>query len=498
MCFDDLLAHVRETTLLHSTADALEWDERTGLPVAAQEYRADQVTLLRGLVHRRRTDPQVGHWLEKLLGEGDTNDDRESTIQRLYKDYQRDLRMPQTLVESLARATMRGQQTWDTARRNNDYAAFRPALDEILHLKRQQANCLAEEGQSLYDALLDEYEPGAKAVDLQTMFADLRESLGQLIAKVQGAQRQPDVSILERKYEIEAQKKISRMAAEKIGFDFRRGRLDETSHPFCTTLGPDDCRILTRYESNWFPGGLFGTLHEAGHGLYEQGLKREWYGLPPGSFVSLGMHESQSRLWENLVGRSKSFWDYFFPIIKQAFPGTLADVSVADFHFAVNTVRPSLIRVEADEATYNLHIIVRFELEKALLEGDLSTQDLPHAWNQKYRDVVGISPDSDTDGVLQDVHWGAGLIGYFPTYSLGNIYGAQLYEAAERQLGDLQPMFLTGDFQPLLKWLQSNVHEHGQNLDPSKLIERATGAPPTSEPLIRSLTDRYAKLYGFV
>lgn len=498
--FDKLLAHVRETTLLQTAADTLEWDERTGMPPQAGDYRADQVTLLRGMIHARRTNPQSGEWLESLSQwerAADPTTDIGATVHRMFEDYQRDCRLPQDLVEALSRATVRGQQVWDRARREDDFQTFKPALDEILKLKRQQAQCLVKDGQALYDVLLDEYEPGATTSDLKSMFSSLRDELVNLIGELQQAPRQPNIEILKRSYSIEAQKKISRTAAEMVGFDFQRGRLDETSHPFCTNLGPDDCRILSRYEENWFPGGLFGTLHEAGHGMYDQGLRSEWYGLPPGTFVSLGIHESQSRLWENLVGRSLAFWKFFYPQVQVAFPNALADTTVEDFHFALNTVQPSLIRVEADEATYNLHVIVRFELEQALISGDLTTADLPSAWHERYRNIVGATAPSDADGVLQDVHWSAGLFGYFPTYSLGNVYAAQLFQAAEKQLGDLEAMFAVGEFQPLLKWLQTNVHQHGRNLTPAEIILRCTGSPPSSEPLIESLRERYSRLYGF-
>jgi carboxypeptidase Taq len=498
--FDTLLAHVRETTLLQTSADTLEWDERTGLPRAAGEYRAEQVTLLRGIVHGRRTDPRVGDWLEALAQweeASDSTSDVGATVHRMREDYQRDCRLPQDLVEALSRATVRGQQTWDRARKEDRFDLFQPALDEVLKLKRQQASCLVSEDQTLYDALLDEYEPGAKSSDLQILFSSLRDNLVALIAEITSAPRQPKLEILMRDYPIAKQKELSRRAAALVGFDFNRGRLDETSHPFCTNLGPDDCRILTRYDNHWFPGGLFGTLHEAGHGMYDQGVRGQWYGLPPGTFVSLGIHESQSRMWENLVGRSRAFWDYLYPEVQQSFPTALADTSLADFHFALNSVQPSLIRVEADEATYNLHVIVRFELEQALISGDLQTSDLPQAWNDRYRNIVGLAPPSDADGVLQDVHWSAGLFGYFPTYSLGNLYAAQMFEAADRDLGGLADMFKAGEFQPLLQWLQKNVHHHGRNLHPSEILLRCTGSAPRSEPLITSLRTRYSELYGF-
>lgn len=497
--FQKLVAYTRETSLLQATADALEWDERTGMPQAAGDFRADQATLIRGMVHRRKTDAAVGEWLDALSDwdqAADPHSDIGATVQRMHEDFRRDCRLPQRLVESLARATVRGQQQWDAARGADNFALFLPSLQEILSLKREAAAALVVEGQTPYDALLDEYEPAARASELGQVFANLRRELVQLIGELRDAPRQPQLSILQREYAIDAQRKLSVLAAEAVGFDFARGRLDETSHPFCTNLGPDDCRILTRYERHWLPGGLYGTLHEAGHGMYDQGLRSDWYGLPPGTFVSLGIHESQSRMWENLVGRSRAFWEFFFPRLREHFPGVVDDVSLDDFHHAINAVRPSLIRVEADEATYNLHIIVRFELEQQLLDGSLAPKDLPAAWNDRYAADIGIAPPSDADGVLQDVHWSAGLVGYFPTYTLGNLYAAQLFEAAGNELGDLDPMFAAGDFVPLLDWLRRHIHRQGRCFTPAELIERATGRPPESAPLIRSMRQRYAPLYG--
>lgn len=498
--FDALTQHFRETALLQSSADALEWDERTGLPAEAGGYRAEQVTLLRGMIHARRTDPRIEEWLDALTDwdlAQDTRSDVGATVLRIQEDYRRDVKLPQRLVEAMARATMQGQQRWEAARRADRFADFQPALEEILQLKREAADCLARGDQTRYDALLDEYEPAAQARELDHVFAALKAELVPLIAEIRASARQPDVSLLQRDYALDKQRELSRRAAERIGFDFRRGRLDETSHPFCTNLGPDDCRILTRFDRHWFPGGLFGTLHEAGHGMYDQGLRRQWYGLPPGTFASLGIHESQSRLWENLVGRSRAFWQHFYPEVQALFPGSLADVPEQAFHFALNVVRPSLIRVEADEATYNLHIIVRFELERGLLDGTLPVDELPAAWDDQYEQVLGIRPTSPADGVLQDVHWSAGLIGYFPTYTLGNIFAAQFYAAAERELGDLSEQFAAGDFRPLLGWLQQQVHAHGRNLSPRELVREATGNDLDSGPLVASLRSRYAALYDF-
>jgi carboxypeptidase Taq len=328
------------------------------------------------------------------------------------------------------------------------------------------------------------------------VLSGLREELVPLVAAIADSGREAPVAILERTYPVEVQESYGKLVAAKIGFEFNRGRLDVTHHPFCSSMGPSDCRITTRYHERHFSHALFGIMHEAGHGIYDQGLRTEQYGLPPGSYVSLGIHESQSRMWENLVGRSRAFWQYFFPAAQGAFSESLGDVAMNDFYFAINDVRPTLIRVEADEATYTLHIIVRFELEQALLKGDLSVADLPGAWNEKYKTYLGIEPPSDADGVLQDVHWSAGLIGYFPTYTLGNLYAAQFFEQAEADLGPLGPQFAEGQFAPLRGWLAREIHQRGQCYTAAELVQEITGKPLSHAPLMAHLRGKLAPLFG--
>jgi len=498
--FEAVCAHAREAMLLHSTADTLEWDERTGLPMAAGEYRAQQVSTLRAVVHERRTDRRYGEDLQHLLQECGNEDQHEpvaATIRGLHRDWERDCKLSTQLVEHISQATVRGQQTWDVARKADDFSMFEKTLEQVIDLKREAGQCLSEgTDRTVYEALLDEYEPDARVEDIQQVFDNLREPLVELIAEISDAPKQPDTGILERTYCMDDQRDFSHFVAEQTGFDFDRGRLDETSHPFCTTLGPNDCRILTRYDPHWLPAGLFGTMHEAGHGMYEQGLRPDWFGLPPGSYVSLGIHESQSRLWENQVGRSKPFWEWLYPQAKEAFATPLEGVSLEAFYFAINTIRPSLIRVEADEATYNLHIIIRFDLERQLIDGTLSVKDLPEAWNSRYQSDLGICPPSDADGVLQDVHWSAGLIGYFPTYTLGNVAAAQLFDAASDQIGDLNELFARGEFRLLLDWLRERIHFDGRCYSGSELIQRATGKPLCSTHLVNYLRSKLEPLYG--
>ena len=497
--FQSVCDHARQAMRLQTIADTLEWDERTGMPIAAGDYRAQQVSSLRAMVHKQRTDPNYGEQLNALASEGsaDDHDDRNATVHGLLKDFRRDSKLPTDLVEKLSNATVRGQQAWDAARKADDYSMFVDTLQTIVTLKREAGDRLREgTDRTCYEALLDEYEPDARVEQIQQVFDSVRPPLVELVAAIADADRKPDLSILQRSYPVDAQRQFSRDVAERVGFDFSRGRLDETSHPFCTTLGPHDCRILTRYDEHWLPGGLFGTLHEAGHGMYEQGLRPDWFGLPPGSFVSLGIHESQSRLWENQVGRSHAFWQWLYADARQTFPGALSDVPLDDFYFAVNSIQPSLIRVEADEATYNLHIIIRFDLEQQLIDGSLSVADLPDAWNARYESDLGIRPESDANGVLQDVHWSAGLIGYFPTYTLGNVASAQLFDVAAEQLGDLDAMFRQGQFTPLLDWLRKNVHQHGRCYSGTQLVENASGKPLSADALISYLQNKLRPLYG--
>ena len=416
--FDALKAHATQTGYLMSSAALLEWDQQTKLPSAGGQYRSEQITYLAKLIHERETDPQLGNWLNELsqspeVSGDDPASDIATAVRELKRKYERQVKVPSDLVQALAGASSKGQQIWVAARQANDFSKFQPALEEIINLKQQQADAIGFTD-CRYDALLDEYEPGASTSEVTGVFDGLREELVPLLDQLKSYGNQVDSSVLHLEYPIEAQEAFVKEASAKIGFDYKRGRLDVTHHPFCTEVGPDDCRITTRYNETFFSSAFFGTLHEAGHGMYEQGLRGDWYGLPPGQYCSLGIHESQSRLWENLVGRSEAFWQHFFPIAQEAYPDALSDVSVDHFHRAINEITPSLIRVEADEVTYNLHIIIRFELERSLIDGDLAVADLPEAWNENYQKALGITPPDDASGVLQDVHWSAGLIGYFP------------------------------------------------------------------------------------
>lgn len=495
--YAELLHLSRERAVLNSCSSLLGWDEQTYMPRGAAEHRAAQHALLAGLVHARATEPRIGDLLS-VVEESDRVADPESAaavnVREWRRDFERATKLPRELVESLAHATSLGQQVWVEAKPAGDFARFQPSLKTIVDLKRREAACLGKD-ESDYDALLDDYEPGARSVELKTLFDRLLQALVPLIESI-AARPQPDTSGLQGAYPIDRQRVFGEAIAATVGFDFARGRLDETAHPFCTDIGPGDCRITTRYDLHDFTDGFFSILHEVGHGLYEQGLPHEHYGTPMGLAVSLGVHESQSRLWENAIGRGRAFWTYAYPLAQRVFHAPLDELPMDAFLSAINRVEPSLIRVQADELTYNLHIIIRFELERAMLARDLPLADLPGVWSEKYQHYLGVKPANDREGCLQDVHWSAGLFGYFPTYTLGNVFGAQLYAAAQREVGDLDLSFRKGDFAPLLEWLRAKIHTQGQRHRSSELIERVTDEPPDARYLIENLRAKAAETYG--
>ncbi len=496
--YQELIARFREARLLDSVGAVVAWDQHTYMPPAGAGHRAEQMGLLAKLGHRMLTDPRVGELLAALDGSPalrDPDADATVNVREIRRFHDRAVKMPAALVEEIARVTSQAQNVWAEARRKSDFAAFAPWLGKVVALKRQEAQAVGYK-QSPYDALLDEYEPGATAAEVARVFAELRAALVPLVAAIIATGKRPRAEVLAREYPVERQHVFGQAAAAAIGFDFRAGRLDTTVHPFCQGVGPGDVRLTTRYSARELSQGFFGILHEAGHGLYEQGLAAEHFGTPRGMAVSLGIHESQSRLWENQVGRSRPFWEHFFPRARQTFPGTLDDVSLDDFVFAINDVERSFIRVEADEATYNLHILLRFELEQALLTGVLEPAGVPAAWNAKFKELFGLTPPDDARGCLQDIHWSMGGLGYFPTYTLGNLYAAQMMEQARADLGDLDGDFRRGEFGRLKGWLNEKVHRPGQRYRPHDLIRHVTGRPLSHQPLLTYLRRKYGPLYG--
>jgi carboxypeptidase Taq len=495
---DELYALYKEATILASCEAILDWDERTYMPRKAAENRSNMVSLIAGMVHDKITNPKIGELLGEIESSINANDDSAdaANIREIRRDYDLNVKLPKSLVENLSKTITLSQGAWQEARSKSDFKAFKPWFENVVKLKQQAAEAFGYEG-SPYNAMLDIFEPGMTTDSVTEIFAGLRNELVELLGKISSSGKKPDTSILEREFPVDIQEKFGKEVAKAIGFDFDGGRLDKTTHPFCTGFGPGDIRITTRYDKNFFNMAFFGIMHEAGHGIYEQGLPGENYGTPCGESVSLGIHESQSRMWENLVGRSLPFWKHFFPKAQKLYPKSLKDVSLEQFYFAINDVRPSFVRVEADEATYNLHILLRFEIESAFFNGDLKADDVPGEWDERFEKYFGIKPANVADGCLQDVHWSAGLIGYFPTYTLGNLYSSQFFAKADSDLGGLHQKFEEGNFSVLLGWLRENIHKHGKRYRAEDLVKKVTGEPLSHKPYMDYMNKKFGELYGF-
>jgi carboxypeptidase Taq len=497
--YELLIQRSRERGLLESCATLLEWDEETYMPLEGVEHRSRQRALLAGLLHDRLADPVIGELISEIdlerMGPFERVDVEE--IARLHR---RHLKIPRTLVEEIARTATIAQHEWAAARRAQDTERLRPHLERIVDLKRSEATALHDgrPDREPYDALLEEFEPAARARDLASLFLALKSDMRPLLDEIRGSTRSKNagIDVLQRQFPVELQRRFVEDAIATVGFDVRRGRLDTSAHPFCAQIGPGDVRLTVRFLAGDLSEGLYSALHEAGHGLYDQGLDPERWGTPTGDAPSVGLHESQSRLWENFVGRSRGFWAHFFPKAQSIFRPVLDDVDLDGFHAATNRVAPSASRARADMVTYDLHILVRFELERALISGALEVRDLPAAWDEAYEHHLGLRPDHAGEGSLQDGHWASGLFGYFPTYTLGNLIAAQLYLAAQRKVGDLESAFAAGDLAPLLDWLRTHVHRASHLRPASALVQSATGTPLSHHAFTAEVKRRLSSIYG--
>jgi carboxypeptidase Taq len=496
--YRDLLAAFRPIYDLGQVANLLVWDQQTMMPPGGAPLRGQQLATLSSEIHRRLTGPGIAEPLQVLASAtaaAELTDVQRAQVREARRAYAQEAKMPAELVEEISEQNSRAQGVWVEARKVNDFGRFAPELERTLDLRRRQADHLGWEDHP-YDALHDLYEPGSTTAKVREVFGPVKEGIERLLGAIGERGRNVADDVLHLAYDESLQEQFAREVIADLGYDFTRGRLDRAAHPFAQGLGHSDVRITTRYRPSYLSTALFGSMHEAGHAIYEQGISPDWHRTPLADAVSLGVHESQSRLWENLVGRSHAFWEGRLARLAELFPTQLGSVSVDAFARAVNNVAPTLIRVEADEVTYNLHVMIRFELEVALLEGSLAVLDLPEAWRAKYAESLGVTPPDDADGCLQDIHWAAGLIGYFPTYTLGNLMSVQLWEAAERDLGDLTDRVREGRFEPLLGWLREHVHVHGSRYLPGELLERATGSRLDSGPYLRYLERKYGALYG--
>jgi carboxypeptidase Taq len=472
----------------------LNWDEQVNMPPRGAPARGNAKAALAGLLHERMCDEHFGDAIDELTGNGSLDALQAARLREAKRERDRAVRVPPALVRAIAQAESAGFEAWQVARASSDFSLFRDPLERIISLRREEADAVGYGDGERYDALLDQYEPDMRVARLEPLLTGLRDELVPL-AQAIAAQPRPDDAFVHRTYPAQLQRAVGARLAAAIGFDFDAGRLDEAAHPFAAGFAPGDVRLTTREHEDDLFSGLFAVLHEAGHGLYEQGLTGAIEGTFCGSATSLGLHESQSRFWENMVGRSHAFWERHLGEVAEAFPEQLGGVSVDQFVRAANLVEPSLIRVEADEVTYHLHVFLRFELELALLRGDLGVDDLPAAWNERMRTLVGIDVPNDALGVLQDVHWSAGLVGYFPTYTLGTLYSAQFLDAIERELGPIDAIVRAGEYSRLLGWMREHVHSRGALVAPEQIAIDATGERPGHAALMRYLRAKYGALY---
>ena len=482
----------RELADLTHAQDVLSWDQEVCMPPKGTGPRARAQGTLAGIRHERLTATElVG--LVADLSAGDLTGDEAVNVRQLQRDQDRARKIPKALVVEMSETEALAHEAWVEARRTSTFETFRPWLQKIVEQKRQVCEAVGYTG-SIYNALFDEYEPFGRVETLEPVLAELRQRLVPLVAAIRDSGRARE-TVFAQDFDIAGQEAFGRRIITELGFDMDAGRLDVAVHPFCSGSSPNDVRLTTRYSADLMTMSLFGTIHETGHGLYEQGLPGA-EGMPVGSAISLGIHESQSRLWENMVGRSREFWVHYLPLLAEQFPEQLAGVDVDRVYAAVNEVEASLIRVEADEVTYNLHILLRFELEKALMDGDVAVADLPGEWNDRMEAYLGIRPDNDADGVLQDIHWSMGGIGYFPTYTLGNLYGAQFYHKASADLGDLPGQIAAGNLTDLLGWLRTNIHSVGQRRTAEELLHDVTGESLRVDYLMDYLEGKFKPLYG--
>jgi carboxypeptidase Taq len=500
-----LMKKFKDLVVLQSAESLVSWDMETMMPPKAIGLRSQQLSLLSVMEHKMSTDPEIGTLLQKI--NRSRHIDELDKVQRrnvylIQKHYDEQTKLPEKLVAQISKQQAIATDVWKKAKAANDYSMFRPELEKLLELQKKAADILmkVKETKTPYDALIDTHEPKMTAEAITKIFDDLREGLIKLLKKCETAPKQPDPSVLKAKVPIDVQRKIAFALAETVGYDATSkkagGRIDPTEHPF-TTGYYDDVRITTHYYEDNFTSSIFSVLHEAGHAMYDQSLTREWMYQPVGSGASAGFHESQSRMVENIVGRSREFWTYFMPKLQKIGGTTLTGLKLDKFVHAINHVKPSKIRVEADEVTYGLHIIIRFNIERDLFANKLTVKELPETWNRAYHEYLGVKVENDSEGVMQDTHWASGLLGYFPTYALGNIYDGQMLAAMEKTLPDWRKQVANGNFNSVKEWLTKNVHSQGNLQDPADLIKKITGTGIDIRPYLNYLNKKYSELYGF-
>lgn len=478
---------------LRMAAGLMEWDQQTYMPHGGAAARAEHVGILSRMHHERLTSDEFARALELAAREAEPGSVDAALVRVAKREYDLATKIPTALVAEKSRLAAIAHEDWVRARAGNDFASFAPILERMFEIAREEAGHLGYTDH-IYDALIDLYEEGATEADCRRMYESLKPAGIELIRAIQASPVKPDDSKLYGEWDEAKQSAFTQMLVREIGFDMSRGRQDTAPHPFCSNFSIGDVRLTTRYKP-YIGSAIFGSLHEAGHGLYEQGSPMEWDRTPLAGGVSLGIHESQSRTWENIVGRSKAFWSRYLPKLQEAFPA-LAEFDLDTWYAAINKVEPSYIRVEADEVTYNMHTLVRFEIECEILTGKLAIRDLPQAWNAKYTEYLGVTPRSDSEGCLQDVHWSGGSIGYFPTYSMGNCLSYQFWNRLEAELGDTDAMMAAGDFAPILQWLQDKIYRHGCRYTPKELVQQVSGKPIGADDYLAGLRKKYGEIYS--
>jgi len=486
-----------EVTDLQRAQALLGWDQQTYMPHGGAEDRGNILETVSGLLHRKFTSPEVGALLDDLLPYAESLDpdsDDGCLVKRVAHDYRKSVKVSTAWVAEFARVTTMAESAWEKAKANDDFSVFQPYLEKIVEMRRAYADFF-KPYEHVYDPLLDDFEPGLTTADVKKIFDPLRTQQVEILKAI-AAKPVIDDSFLHIPYDEQGQWDFGVDVVTRFGYDWTRGRQDKSMHPFTTGFGIDDVRITTRFDPERAASALFSTMHEAGHAMYEQGVDRSLRRYPIATGVSMAVHESQSRMWENLVGRSLPFWKFFYPKLKERFPQQLGNVSMEQFYRGINKVEPSLIRVEADEATYNLHIMLRMEIEIGLMEGSIQVKELPELWKARMQDYLGVIPPNDREGVLQDVHWAGGSFGYFPTYALGNLVSAQLWEKINADIPNLEDQISVGKFDELLGWLRAKIHRHGAKYEPQELVKRVTGSGITAEPYIRYLKSKFGGIYG--
>lgn len=489
--YNILAEKLRKIADINYAAALLHWDKETYMPPKGAENRSRQLSTLSEMGHVLFTEESTGTLL-KQLADADLDTDQKINVSRTLEDYNKMTRLPSSFVAESSRLSSEAFHAWIEARKNNNFKLFEPSLDKLIEHKKKEADLLGFKDHP-YDALLDIYEPGCTISFLNKLFTDVRARLVPLVAELR-SKNQTDNSFLFLQYAHDKQWAFGLDVLRNIGYDFEAGRQDISEHPFTINFGSTDVRVTTRVDEHDFSNMTWSCIHEGGHALYEQGLPAEQYGMPCGSAASLAIHESQSRLWENMVGRGRPFWAYHFPVLQQIFPENLKNINLDQFYKAINHIAPNAIRTEADELHYHFHVMIRFEIEKSILEGKLKTSDLRAYWNAKYKEYLNIEVSSDKEGILQDIHWSHGSFGYFPTYSLGSFYAAQFYEKAKTDIRDLDKMLEEGNCAPLLQWLRSNIHLHGRKYYPNELCKIVTGSELSLEPFMNYVNKKYSSI----